>query len=332
MDNGYRAITLNDDLIAEAGDQALPAPRGEWQDIHADFVGEKYIAEDFEDAVWRRPIAQDHYATPTDRIVEHYVDDTNVVDITKKPNELLNFIYARLVDLYGEKENYDYMLALRNYIDATSNAPDEWPSETVNAPYSSVSEIPADLMWLIRAIDSFPSPNLDLVVGICDAPEGYTYEIFPSGWLLINKSTRKSVLNYSEWQCAKKLLSDEVAISKTETGEWVDGLPPIGTECEFEIVRDEGRWEKIYICGKDSAGDLVFEFLTGDTDSLFDSVSFPARFRPTLTPAQAEERERAELISGIDKAINSALENDQPMSNAVYDWLKSTDQLKDKSK
>ena len=122
-------------------------------------------------------------------------------------------------------------------------------------------------------------------------------------------------------------------------GKWVDGLPPIGTECEFEIVRDEGRWEKIYICGKDSAGDLVFEFLTGDTDSLFDSTPFPARFRPIETPAQAEEREREEakkqlagLLQKHDQDVtdlcNRSISYFVPLAEFLLD---NGCQLKDKS-
>lgn len=86
MDNGYRAITKDECAFVEAGDQAKSILM-DWHNISAEDIGTSYHEYDFNHWEYRRPIAQDHYATPTDKIVEHALD-------------------------------------------ATSNAPDEWPSET----------------------------------------------------------------------------------------------------------------------------------------------------------------------------------------------------------
>ena len=128
MDSGYRAITEDEGAFVEAGDQ-IKFKDDEWGDIGRAYVGDSYDEFMFNDE-WgfRRPIAQDYYATPTDKIVEQEIKKLYATDVTK-PNELLNFIYARLIWQHSEKENYDYMIALRNYIDATSNTADEWPSE-----------------------------------------------------------------------------------------------------------------------------------------------------------------------------------------------------------
>ena len=86
MDSGYRAITEDEGAIVKAGDQFKPKKSGLWQDMAVRGIGDSYGEYSFSCWKYRRPITQDYYATPTDKIVEHALD-------------------------------------------ATSNAPDEWPSE-----------------------------------------------------------------------------------------------------------------------------------------------------------------------------------------------------------
>ena len=193
MDNGYREITKEEAHI-EAGDQAKSS-LVDWHNISAEDIGKSYHEYDFNHWEYRRPIAQDHYATPTDKIVEHALD-------------------------------------------ATSNAPDEWPSET---------------------------------------------------------------------------------------GEWDGtGNPPVGTECEFS--RYGTNWNKCLSLGIHPVRNVpMFEY----DDTIFIHVD-GFEYRPILTPAQAEEREREEVISCIDTILADP-ERKQTMANAVYDWLKSMGKLKDKS-
>ena len=283
MDNGYRAITKEEGAIVKAGDQSrLKSGVSEWRDMSEDAIDTAYTPwVSFNRFEYRRPIAQDdklnpdnctishtlkpvtHYATPTDKIVEQEIKKLYATDVTK-PNELLNFIYARLIGQHSEKENYDYMLALRNYIDATSNAPDEWPSET---------GIPVTGEW---DGEGFPPINIEVEM---------RHKDWNSSWM------------NEEW------------VKTTVTAK---GIEQFLRRLGDDYASEEAAYISCYL------------------------------FRPIETQAQAEEREREEVIESILKVLGSLPEispnlvgfhakNDRQSAAAIYDWLKSTDKLKDKS-
>jgi len=79
MDSGYRYL-VNGETI-KLGDEAYFD--GVWSQVSCGAIGNPYALEGHIDnsGVWhdkmRRPIAQDHCATPTDKIVEHALDATS---------------------------------------------------------------------------------------------------------------------------------------------------------------------------------------------------------------------------------------------------------------
>ena len=75
MDNGYRAITEEEGAICQTGDQ-YKFRNEDWEIVKSRHHGARYDAEDFDESIYRRPIA--HYATPTEKVVEHLVDDATI--------------------------------------------------------------------------------------------------------------------------------------------------------------------------------------------------------------------------------------------------------------
>ena len=83
MDNGYKAITEDEGAIVEAGDQAKSRLM-DWHNISAEDIGVSYHEYDFNHWEYRRPIA--HYATPTEKVVEHLADkEAREPDWSKAP-------------------------------------------------------------------------------------------------------------------------------------------------------------------------------------------------------------------------------------------------------
>ena len=68
MDNGYRAITSG---LLKSGDECRFKGDYPWGKVQSNFDD-----PDYEKYEYQRPIAQDHYATPTEKVVEHALDAT----------------------------------------------------------------------------------------------------------------------------------------------------------------------------------------------------------------------------------------------------------------
>ena len=91
-----------------------------------------------------------------------------------------------------------------------------------------------------------------------------------------------------------------------------DGLPPSGTECEFNYA--EGVWYKVFIVGKDDCGNTVF---TSDSFSElpYDSAENANLFRPLRT-----ERER---WADQAKLLSKPYFSPRKFAEVIYDALKS---------
>ena len=262
MDNGYRAITEEEGAIVEAGDEYRHKLDRAWRNLES-CIGLDYDDEmNFRYCEYRRPIA--HYATPTDKIVEHALD-------------------------------------------ATSNAPDEWPSETGD-----------------KVLYSIESHEQDEVNAIHDA--------------LLNRPEGHDTAQWIYTQCYQK----ERTISKTETVEWDGKLevcqyyrltePLVLGGCREHIELEKG--DKVYLSG-------YFDYGFGKVCIVNESAKrdhcmtiVERCLEPIETQSQIEEREREEFaLSAVKASKDYSFGGNLTAGDArqIYDWLKSTDQLKDKS-
>ena len=109
----------------------------------------------------RRPIAQDHYATPTDKIVEHALD-------------------------------------------ATSNAPDEWPSETDKAAMDAAT-FGTGFMLNGKRIDLG-----DVLIDVPETDDGMVEKGWASHWArdFESKLKKKNVDTWSRGQGGSRLSDD----------------------------------------------------------------------------------------------------------------------------
>ena len=148
-------------------------------------------------------------------------------------------------------------------LDATANAPDEWPSETEKAAMDAAT--------------------------------------FGTSFMLNGK----------------RVDPKDVFIDVPEADEW-DGEVlnlKFGGNATFEKYKMLYRGEFCIVYKSESHVEC-----SGRVDE--------CEFRPIETPAQAEERERKEWIGEAQKHCTEFSSN---QIGNIYDWLKSTDQLKDKS-
>lgn len=83
-----------------------------------------------------------------------------------------------------------------------------------------------------------------------------------------------------------------------------EGLPPVGTVCEFKAGHSqfpELSWTEVRIVSHDNQGDrnfAVFASVSG-----YGGCSDPADFRPLRTPEQIATEERAKLIAELYNVI-----------------------------
>ena len=117
---------------------------------------------------------------------------------------------------------------------------------------------------------------------------------------------------------------------------WLNGLPPVGCECEYEY---RSQWRVVFIIGNALGGaliaQLVFSDLSNDdaVDELITTSNNPHRFRPLKTKEQTEREEAINNVCNdlgimlgtshdrIDAAIDSMLKlgyhNDPKMGEVV---------------
>ena len=93
--------------------------------------------------------------------------------------------------------------------------------------------------------------------------------------------------------------------------EWVDGLPPVGCECECQLVGANG-WVVVTISGR---GRSIMLAINSDGDEVAYALS-AFNFRPIKT----QEKEREEAIKEIAALLSGFWQDeDQPMANVLYD-------------
>ena len=195
--------------------------------------------------------------------------------------------------------------ALSTAMDATSNAPDEWPSET-GIPVTVPVGVETYKYSIIE--DSEGKPPI----------YGQTYLNFPSLTIEQQNALERYAL----------ILVDD---SQPKQDEWVDGLPPLKTDFEASL-KNVDTWFSVK--AKAFSDDYVV-FETSGTE--WAALKSDYEFRPIETPAQAEERERDEFTKAFSQSMNDAgsipsdFDNSIVFGRVLYDWLKSADRLKDKS-
>ncbi|BCP56265.1 hypothetical protein K32_48820 [Kaistia sp. 32K] len=139
-----------------------------------------------------------------------------------------------------------------------------------------------------------------------EAPEGATH--YCNGWLWPWLRLRDGVLQFHHftagWTILLLLEGESLAdiISRTverptTPAAWNgEGLPPVGTACEYHMGN---KWRRVVIAAhvKQPAGKAaVFEFIDGNDWS---SSPSPTRFRPIRTPEQIAAEEREDAIRKI---------------------------------
>ena len=103
--------------------------------------------------------------------------------------------------------------------------------------------------------------------------------------------------------------------TKPAAPEWDgEGLPPVGCECEYRPDPKHDFWDKCAYLAHFDGEHFVIVLEAGDVDRMSDRVSAHQRFRPIRTQA-----EREDLIAAADAVLSRAVEDDQPMAQALYD-------------
>lgn len=87
-------------------------------------------------------------------------------------------------------------------------------------------------------------------------------------------------------------------------GEWVDGLPPVGTVCEFKIALS---WKKCRILGNVDNGDMWIENLN-DAELYTETCMSPEQFRPIKSQRDKVIEEAAQKINygGMTNDVDQA--------------------------
>lgn len=130
---------------------------------------------------------------------------------------------------------------------------------------------------------------------------------------------------------AKPLSKEEVArfmFDKHKKLDWVDGLPPVGAECEVWV--DNARyWAKVKVLAVD--GDVVV-WRNGPNKKSYIGTH-KDDIRPIETPEQSAKRKRDEWVKEAVEAdifVNGfSFAEPQYLLLRVYDWLLKTGQLKE---
>ena len=115
-----------------------------------------------------------------------------------------------------------------------------------------------------------------------------------------------------------------------ETGEWNgEGLPPLKTDFEASLKKGKNVDTWFSVKAKAFSDDYVV-FETSGTE--WAALKLDYDFRP-IELKQTEGRERGERIAEMYDAFAGyeGMTPDWNQMKTIYDWLKSTDRLKDKS-
>lgn len=134
-------------------------------------------------------------------------------------------------------------------------------------------------------------------------PEGATHyanETDTDCFIWYRENTKEVMVDgyvVNEWEPAGKdeNLTDLKPIPQTKEVEWVNGLPPVGVECEFQYPK--GRWNKGYYHGLTASKGLkmhILEYEGGRMETLGDLVTF------RKPETEAERKEREELEAAYD--------------------------------
>ena len=277
MGNGYRFLEVGE--VKRIDDEVLS---GSLWSVLAWVDGITKVVES-EKGKYRRPTAQDHYATPTDKIVEHALDAT-----ANAPDEWLEFEESPISTYMARIKCKGDRFAIIELEDGTEDVAHLNDISGKSKKSSKSDDIRSQVLGILRSTNSF-----DEIVD--------------------------RVLSWHQASLQDK--SDEWP---SETGEWDGEIlnGKFGPNASFEKYRMLYKGEFCLVYTSESHVEC---------SGRFDECAF----RSIETPAQAEERERGEVV---EKWRNSPYRkerfhmiDDPKKFGEFYDWLKSTDQLKDKS-
>lgn len=120
------------------------------------------------------------------------------------------------------------------------------------------------------------------------APEGATHydpaDHSSSRWVKINESGRHYWAFGEKWRKPKyksTIPANDKLIPRPTKTEWVDGLPPVGCECEFRYV--SGQWGRAKV---DYIGRQVIVFTDDNGAERTEYRHNSENFRPIQTPGQ----------------------------------------------
>jgi hypothetical protein len=137
----------------------------------------------------------------------------------------------------------------------------------------------------------------------------------------------------TEFDISQHSAEEVIQVTKeevSETAEWVDGLPPIGVECEVRY-RKAGGWV-YWAAGMFKAGfDSKMWFKYGGKEYV--NPAHDIEFRPKQpTPEQIEADKRKEIVEDMRRDIGGLMdvEDVNIICYRAYDWLLKNKQLTDK--
>ena len=149
------------------------------------------------------------------------------------------------------------------------------------------------------------------------APEGATH-YQPQQQMFYKRNGKDSWRVYSNRWWKSPATSDS-ALWVKRPEQWIDGLPPVGVECEYLTAPREGQgnfapvWENCVVKYASENGAFL---LDKNRDEIFmDSTDYDIRFRPIRTP---EQRERQSVIEQAFSKLSEFHDADQVLGD-LYD-------------
>lgn len=129
----------------------------------------------------------------------------------------------------------------------------------------------------------------------------------------------KAELNKSWQECSmgQPLAEDRIPRPKAPEAEWVDGLPPVGCECEYRPdPKIHDGWQLCVYLAHYDREHFVLVSESGEVDRMLDTLSPSFRFRPIRTK---EQMQREELEHMLCPALRQLRHNNSDGFVAAYD-------------